>query len=75
MIEEADYDRWLTLTTTQIAVQLSTKLIRRSGTTPARRIRLDVMVQQLHRVQLWAVARQEVQLDPLGMAPVPAVTA
>ena len=25
------------------------------------------MVQQLHRVQLWAVAGQEVQLDPLGL--------
>jgi hypothetical protein len=27
------------------------------------------MIQQLHRVQLRAIARQEVQPDPLGMAP------
>jgi hypothetical protein len=70
VVEEADQDRWLTLTT-QIPVQLIAKLIRRSGTTPARRIRLDVMVQQLHRVQLRALAGQEVQLDPLGVAPDP----
>ena len=42
--------------------------MRRPGTPPARSIRLDVMVQQLYRVQFWAVAGQEVQLDALAMA-------
>jgi hypothetical protein len=51
MIEEADQDLWLTLATTQIAAQLVAELTRRPGTPPARSIRLDVMVQQLHRVQ------------------------
>jgi hypothetical protein len=52
MLEEADQDFGMPLPPTQIAVQLSTKLIRRSGTTPTGSIRLDVMVQRLHRVQL-----------------------
>jgi hypothetical protein len=71
MVEEADQDLRLTLTTTQIPVQLSTELARRARPPPARRIRLDLMVQQLHRVQLGAVAGQNVQLDPVGMAPNP----
>jgi hypothetical protein len=68
MIKEADQDRWLTLATTQIPVQLIAELSRRAGTTPARSIRLDVLVEQLHRVELGAVAGQNVQLDPLGVA-------
>ena|SRR5678815_5163157 len=68
MIKEADQDRWLTLATTQIPVQLIAELSRRAGTTPARSIRLDVLVEQLHRVELGAVAGQKVQLDPLGVA-------
>src|SRR5512133_1784220 len=51
------------------------KLLRRAGTTPTRRIRLDVMVQQLHRVQLGTVAGQEVQLDLVDMASTQALTA
>jgi hypothetical protein len=68
MIKEADQDLWLTLPTTQIPVQFIAKLLRRPGTTPARSIRLYVMVQQLHRIELGAVAGQNVQLDALGMA-------
>ena len=68
MIKEADQDLRLTLPTTQIAVQLVAQLARRAGTSPAGGVGLDVMVQQLHRVQLRAVAGQKVQLDPLGMA-------
>jgi hypothetical protein len=71
VVEEADQDLRLTLATTQVPVQLSTELARRAGPSPARRIGLDVMVEQLHRVQLGAVAGQEVQLDPVGMAPDP----
>jgi hypothetical protein len=48
MIKEADQDRWLTLATTQIPVQLIAELSRRAGTPPARSVRLDVLVQQLH---------------------------
>src|SRR5215204_3680849 len=68
MIEEADQDRWLALPTTQIPMQLSAELTRRPRTPPARGVGLDVMVQQLHRVQLRAVAGQEVQLDALSLA-------
>ena len=71
MIEEADQDRWLPLPTPQIAMQLIAKLTRRSGAAPARGVGLDIMVQQLHRVQLRALAGQKVQLDALGMAPNP----
>jgi hypothetical protein len=52
VIEEADQDLWLPLATTQIPVQFIAELARRAGPSPARSIRLDVMVQQLHRVQL-----------------------
>jgi hypothetical protein len=62
VLEEADHDCWLTLLTTQIPLQLITKLIRRSGTPPTRGVGLHIMVQQLHRIQLWAVAGQEMQL-------------
>jgi hypothetical protein len=71
MLEEADQDRWLPLPTTQIPVELIAKLTRRPGTPPASSVRLHVVVQQLHRVQLRAIARQKVQLDPLGMPPNP----
>jgi hypothetical protein len=52
VIKEANHDCWLPLPATQIAVQLVAKLARRAGTSPAGGIGLDVMVQQLHRVQL-----------------------
>jgi hypothetical protein len=71
MVEKADQDLWLALPATQIPVQLVAKLTRRPGTPPARSVGLDVMVEQLHRVQLRAIAGQEVQLDLLGMAPNP----
>src|SRR5215207_7423128 len=44
------------------------KLTLRPGTPPPRRIRLDVVVQQLHWVQLRAIAGQKVQLDLVGVA-------
>jgi hypothetical protein len=71
MLEEADHDLWLTLATTQIPVQLIAKLARRAGPPTARGVGLDIVVQQLHRVQLGAVAGQKVQLDPVGIAPDP----
>jgi len=71
MVEEANQDRWLTLPTTQIPVQFLAELARRPGTPPACGVGLDIVVQQLHRVELRAVARQEVQLDALGMPPNP----
>jgi hypothetical protein len=71
VIEEADQDRWLTLPTTQIPVQLIAELTRRSRTSPTRGVRLDIVVQQFNGVQFWAVAGQEVQLDAVGMAPNP----
>jgi hypothetical protein len=52
MVEEANQDRWLTLPTTQVPVQLLAELARRPGTPPTCSIRLDIVVQQLHRVQL-----------------------
>jgi hypothetical protein len=69
MLEEADQDLWVPLPSTQIPVQLIAKLTHRPGTAPARSIGLHIMVQQLHRVQLWAIAGQEVQLDAVGVAP------
>jgi hypothetical protein len=59
------------LPSTQLPMQLSTELLGGSRTTSARSIGLHIMVQQLHRVQLRAVAGQKMQLDLLGMAPHP----
>jgi hypothetical protein len=71
MLEEADQDLWLPLPTTQIPVQLPAKLTRRPRTPPASSVGLHVVVQQLHRIQLRTIARQKVELDPLGMPPNP----
>ena len=68
MVEEADQDFGVPLPPTQIAVQLSAKLARRPGTPPSRRVGLDIVVQQLHWVQLRAIAGQKVQLDLVGVA-------
>src|SRR5215211_8403186 len=68
MLEEADQDLWLPLPTTQIPVQLIAKLARRPRTPPSSSVGLHVVVQQLHRVQLRTIARQKVELDPLGVA-------
>jgi len=68
MVEEPDQDLGVPLPPTQIAAQFSAKLTHRSGTPPARRVGLDVMVQQLHGMRLGAVAGQNVQLDLVGVA-------
>jgi hypothetical protein len=44
MVEEADQDFGVPLPPTQIAVQLSTKLARRTGTPPTRRVGLHIVV-------------------------------
>src|SRR5512132_1375297 len=74
MIKEADQDRWLTLATTQIPVQLIAELSRRAGTTPARSIRLDVLVEQLHRVELGAVAGRKCSSIRSAWRPTQALT-
>ena len=71
MSEEADHDLWPTPARPQIPLQLIAKLTRRPGTSPARGVGLEVVVPQLHRVRLWAGAGQNVQLDPVGVAPDP----
>jgi hypothetical protein len=53
MIKEADQHLWLTLATTQLPVQLIAELTRRPGPPPTRGVGLDIVVQQLHRIQLW----------------------
>ena len=52
-------------------MQLIAKPARRTRTPPPRRVGLDIVVQQLHRVQLRAVAGQNVQLDLVGVASQP----
>jgi hypothetical protein len=66
--KEPSHYLWLALPATQIGPKLFGELRGRAGTPPAGRVRLHILVEQLHRIQLRALAGQEVQLDPLGMS-------
>ena len=51
----------------QVGAGVADQLVLGAGAAAAERVRLDVLVEELGRVELGAVAGQELQLDLLGV--------